>query len=41
MRMDYEEKLEELAESKRKALREMNDTFESKLEEKDLVLQEV
>lgn len=41
MRKDYEERLEELAESKRQALREINNMFEAKLEEKDLLLQEV
>lgn len=41
MRKDYEERLEELAESKRQALREMNRMFEIKLEEKEMVLQEV
>lgn len=41
MRKEYEERLEALAESKRQALREMNDMFETKLEEKDLMLQEV
>lgn len=41
MRKDYEQRLEDLAESKRHALREMNRMFEVKLEEKDLLLQEV
>ncbi|XP_059051010.1 cilia- and flagella-associated protein 57 isoform X1 [Achroia grisella] len=41
MRKDYEQRLEELAESKRQALREMNNMFESKLEEKDILLQEL
>lgn len=41
MRKDYEQRLEDLAESKRQALREMNHMFETRLEEKDLVLQEV
>ena len=41
MRKDYEERLETLAESKREALREMNNMFEAKLEEKDFMLQEV
>lgn len=41
MRKDYEQRLEELAESKRQALRQINDMFEAKLEEKDLMLQEV
>ncbi|XP_021188779.3 cilia- and flagella-associated protein 57 isoform X1 [Helicoverpa armigera] len=41
MRKDYEQRLEELAESKRQALREMNNMFESRLEEKDLMLQEL
>lgn len=41
MRKDYEQRLEDLAESKREALREMNSIFESKLEEKDQLLQEV
>lgn len=41
MRKDYEQRLEDLAESKRNALREMNRMFEAKLEEKDLLLQEV
>lgn len=41
MRKDYEERLEALAESKRQALREMNNMFEQKLEEKDFMLQEV
>lgn len=41
MRKDYEQRLEELAESKRLALREMNNKFEAKLEEKELMLQEV
>lgn len=41
MRKDYEERLDELAESKRQALREMNSMFEARLEEKDLMLQEV
>ncbi|KOB73579.1 WD repeat-containing protein 65 [Operophtera brumata] len=40
MRKDYEQRLEELAESKRKALREMNTMFETRLEEKDLILLE-
>lgn len=41
MRKDYEQRLEELAESKRQALRDLNRMFEIKLEEKDVVLQEV
>ncbi|XP_073957164.1 cilia- and flagella-associated protein 57-like isoform X1 [Choristoneura fumiferana] len=41
MRKDYEQRLEDLAESKRQALREMNNMFEAKLEEKELVLQEL
>lgn len=41
MRKDYEQRLEDLAESKRLALREMNNMFEARLEEKDLMLQEV
>ncbi|XP_075972690.1 testes of unusual size isoform X1 [Anticarsia gemmatalis] len=41
MRKDYEQRLEDLAESKRQALREMNSMFESQLEEKDLLLQEL
>ncbi|KAF9421540.1 hypothetical protein HW555_002473, partial [Spodoptera exigua] len=41
MRKDYEQRLEELAESKRLALREMNKMFEAKLEEKELMLQEL
>ncbi|CAG9581446.1 unnamed protein product [Danaus chrysippus] len=41
MRKDYEQRLEDLAESKRQALRELNKTFEAKLEEKDLMLQEL
>ncbi|CAB3240040.1 unnamed protein product [Arctia plantaginis] len=41
MRKDYEQRLEDLAESKRLALREMNKMFEAKLEEKDLTLQEL
>lgn len=41
MRKDYEERLQTLAESKRQALREMTNMYESKLEEKDLILQEV
>lgn len=41
MRKDYEERLDDLSESKRQALREMHSMFESKLEEKDLMLQEV
>ncbi|XP_046965131.1 cilia- and flagella-associated protein 57 [Vanessa cardui] len=41
MRKDYEQRLEDLAESKRLALRQINDMFEAKLEEKDLVLQEL
>ncbi|XP_041975861.1 cilia- and flagella-associated protein 57 isoform X1 [Aricia agestis] len=41
MRQEYEERLEELAESKRNALREVNRTFEAKLEEKDVLLQEL
>ncbi|KAM3967911.1 testes of unusual size [Aphomia sociella] len=41
MRKDYEQRLEELAESKRLALREMNNMFEAKLEEKDILLQEL
>ncbi|CAF4793044.1 unnamed protein product [Pieris macdunnoughi] len=41
MRKDYEERLEQLAESKRQALREINNMFEAKLEEKDLLLQEL
>lgn len=41
MRKDYEQRLEDLAESKRQALREMNSMFEAKLEEKELVLLEV
>jgi hypothetical protein len=41
MRKDYEQRLEDLAESKRQALREINRLFEAKLEEKDLLLQEV
>lgn len=41
MRKDYEQRLEDLAESKRQALREINKMFETRLEEKDLVLQEV
>ncbi|XP_072943065.1 cilia- and flagella-associated protein 57 isoform X1 [Epargyreus clarus] len=41
MRKDYEQRLEDLAESKRQALREMNSTFEARLEEKDLLLQEL
>ncbi|XP_022822197.1 cilia- and flagella-associated protein 57 isoform X2 [Spodoptera litura] len=41
MRKDYEQRLEELAESKRLALREMNNKFEAKLEEKELMLQEL
>ncbi|XP_031769045.2 cilia- and flagella-associated protein 57 isoform X1 [Galleria mellonella] len=41
MRKDYEQRLEELAESKRQALRELNNIFEAKLEEKDTLLQEL
>lgn len=41
MRNDYEDRLEELAQSKRQALREMNKMFEVKLEEKEFILQEV
>lgn len=41
MRKDYEQRLEDLAESKRQALREINHMFETRLEEKDLILQEV
>ncbi|CAH0405353.1 unnamed protein product [Chilo suppressalis] len=41
MRKDYEQRLEDLAESKRLALREINNMFEAKLEEKDLLLQEL
>lgn len=41
MRKDYEQRLEDLAESKRQALREMNKMFEAKLEEKDMLLLEV
>ncbi|XP_049879809.1 cilia- and flagella-associated protein 57 [Pectinophora gossypiella] len=41
MRKDYEDRLEELAESKRQALREMNNMFEAKLEEKDVLLLEL
>lgn len=41
MRKDYEQRLEDLAESKRQALREMNNMFEARLEEKETVLQEV
>lgn len=41
MRKDYEQRLEDLAESKRQALREINNMFEARLEEKDLLLQEV
>lgn len=41
MRKDYEERLEQLAESKRIALRELNEMFEARLDEKDLQLQEV
>lgn len=41
MRKEYEQRLEDLAESKRQALRELNNMFEAKLEEKDVMLQEV
>lgn len=41
MRKDYELRLDELAQSKRKALRDMNDMFESRIEEKDIILTEV
>lgn len=41
MRKDYEQRLEELAESKRQALREMNDMFEAKLDEKEQIFQEL
>lgn len=41
MRKDYEQRLEDLAESKRQALREMNNQFEDRLEEKDVILLEV
>ncbi|KAL0901492.1 hypothetical protein ABMA27_006736 [Loxostege sticticalis] len=41
MRKDYEQRLEDLAESKRQALREMNKMFEAKLEEKDMLLLEL
>lgn len=41
MRKEYENRLEELAESKRQALRELNEMFEAKLEEKELILLEV
>ena len=41
MRKEYEQRLDDLAESKRQALREMNNMFEAKLEEKDVLLLEV
>ncbi|XP_045769045.1 cilia- and flagella-associated protein 57 isoform X2 [Maniola jurtina] len=41
MRKEYEQRLEDLAESKRQALRQLNDMFEAKLEEKDILLQEL
>ncbi|XP_063616617.1 cilia- and flagella-associated protein 57 isoform X2 [Cydia splendana] len=41
MRKDYEQRLEDLAESKRQALREMNNMFEAKLEEKEMLLLEL
>lgn len=41
MRKDYEQRLEDLAESKRQALREMNNQFEDRLEEKEVILLEV
>lgn len=41
MRKDYEQRLEDLAESKRQALREMNNRFEARLEEKEVILLEV
>lgn len=41
MRKDYEQRLEDLAESKRQALREMTNQFEDRLEEKDVILLEV
>lgn len=41
MRKDYEQRLEDLAENKRQALRQLNTMFEAKLEEKDLMLLEV
>ncbi|XP_028156155.1 cilia- and flagella-associated protein 57 [Ostrinia furnacalis] len=41
MRKDYEQRLEDLAESKRQALREMNKMFEARLEEKDMLLLEL
>ncbi|XP_038207858.1 cilia- and flagella-associated protein 57 [Zerene cesonia] len=41
MRKEYEQRLEDLAESKRQALRELNHSFQVKLEEKDLILQEL
>ncbi|XP_050681259.1 cilia- and flagella-associated protein 57 isoform X2 [Leptidea sinapis] len=41
MRKEYEQRLETLAESKRLALRELNDMFERKLEEKDTILLEL
>ncbi|CAH2050452.1 unnamed protein product, partial [Iphiclides podalirius] len=41
MRKEYESLLEGLAESKRQALRELNEKFEAKLEEKELILLEL
>lgn len=41
MRKEYESLLDKLAESKREALRELNEMFEAKIEEKELVFQEV
>ncbi|XP_026319729.1 cilia- and flagella-associated protein 57 [Hyposmocoma kahamanoa] len=41
MRKDYEQRLEDLAESKRQALREMNNQFEERLEEKEVILLEL
>ncbi|CAG4978626.1 unnamed protein product [Parnassius apollo] len=41
MRKDYEQRLEELAESKRQALRKLTEKFEANLEEKEHLLQEL
>ncbi|XP_039752116.1 cilia- and flagella-associated protein 57 [Pararge aegeria] len=41
MRKEYEQRLEDLAESKRQALRQINEMFEVRLEEKDVMLQEL